>query len=450
MEEVQRAILVVDDEEIARETLDLVLRERDYRVATAPDGQRAIRLLQEQVFDVVVADLKMEGMNGLDVLEAVKESWPDVEVIVITGYASLDTAKEAIKKGAYDYIVKPFKMDEVTQTIRGAVEKRGRLEEDERLRRELEERYRYSEIIGKSPMMLKVFDLITKAADTDSSVLISGETGTGKELVARVIHNRSLRSGRPFVTVNCGAFSEEELTRELFAQAREGTAAGTAVKGLLEEADGGTIYLDEITETTPGVQVKLLRFLQEKEITHIGGMQPKTLDVRVIAGTNRSPRRAVQKGWFRQDLYYRLSVVEIHMPALSERKEDIPLLAQHFLDRYCRKQGIEKKRFSSEALKRLKTYEYPGNVRELANIVQRAAVLATGEEVEGRHLPQELMSVRMKSPRNETAGLPSLQDQESKHIQRVLASTGYNRTRAAEILGLDRSTLWRKMKKYGL
>ena len=449
--DVKRAVLIVDDEEITRRNLSHVFKKEHYRVETSADGKSALKILQDQVFDVVLVDLKMEGMNGMEVLERVKKKWPDVEVIVITGYASLDSAIEAIKKGAYDYIAKPFKFDEVKLTVSKAIEKRGLLEENKRLRQDLKERYRFAEIVGKSRKMQDVFELISRVATTEANVLISGEAGTGKELAARAIHYRSRRQEKPFISVTCGALSEELLADELFGHEKGAFAGIDAMKtGLLEAADGGTIFLDEITETTAGMQVKLLRFLEDGEIKRLGGDAPIKLDVRVIAATDRNPRRDVQKGRLRQDLFYRLGVMEISMPSLYERRDDIPLLALHFLEKYCREQRKEISGISEPARDILKNYDYPGNVRELERIMERAVVLADGDLIEPSHLPAELAHGQERLRKARESELPSLEEQEKQHIERALKSADYNRARTAEILGLDRSTLWRKMKKYGL
>lgn len=442
-------ILVVDDEEIARSNLEHVLRREGYQVATAASGQQALRLLEERDFDLVLTDLKMERIDGMEVLEKTKARRPEVEVIMITGFATISSAVEAVKKGAYHYIAKPYNLSEVREAVGKALERK-------RLRdgaRELKSRAAEDEapfLIGESPKIQEVTRLIKQVAGSESSVLITGESGTGKELAARMIHHYSRRSQGPFVAINCAAFSEELLANELFGHEKDAfTGATTAKAGLLETAAGGTLFLDEIGDMPASMQAKLLRAVQEREIMRVGGTKAIPLDVRFVAATNQDLKRAVDEGKFRRDLFYRLNVVSLRLPPLAERKEDIPLLACYFLDRYATSAGKQINDISEEARELLTAYEYPGNVRELENIIERAVALEDGPTIMAKDLPADLQQLVIQTFRRD-GQLLSLEEREKEYVKWVLHQVDGNKTKAAEMLGINRVSLWRKLKRYGL
>ncbi|MBI5140581.1 MAG: sigma-54-dependent Fis family transcriptional regulator [Nitrospirae bacterium] len=444
-------LLIIDDERIALKNLEHVLAKEGYEVATALNGQLALRLLREQPFDVVLTDLKMEKIDGMQILRRCKELYPDIEVIMITGYATVETAIEAMKHGAYHYVAKPFKLDEVRKVVREATEKVALKRENRHLRESLETIRESGEIITQDPVMLRVLDTARDIAPTDCNVLVTGESGTGKELVARYIHRHSKRAPSTFLAINCGAFSEELLANELFGH-EKGAYTGAALlkKGLVEMADGGTLFLDEITEMSPSMQVKFLRVIQEKEFIRLGGNEPVKVNVRFIGATNRSIHEAVESGEFRQDLYYRMNVVTIPLPPLADRKGDVPMLAYHFLKKYAARMGRNMNEISEDVMHILNTYNYPGNIRELENIIERGVALAKGIRLETAHLPDDLKRIGIKVFRKQAGRIPSLDDQEKSYIQWVLNEVDGNRSRAASVLGIDRVSLWRKLKRYGL
>jgi DNA-binding NtrC family response regulator len=444
-------ILVVDDEPIALRNLERVLGKEGYDVSTASNGQGALRQLRQKTFDVVLTDLKMEKIDGMQVLRRCKELDPDVEVILITGYAAIDTAIEAMKGGAYHYIPKPFKLDEVRRIVAGAAEKVALKKENRRLRESVEGLKDRVDIVTQDPGMLRVLDTARDVTPTDCNILITGESGTGKELVARYIHRHSRRSGAIFLGINCGAFTEELLTSELFGHEKGAfTGAGAQKKGLVEMANGGTLFLDEITEMSPAMQVRLLRVLQEREFIRVGGTEAVRVDVRFIAATNRNLEEAISSGEFRQDLYYRLNVVHLALPPLAERRDDVPMLAHFFLKKHCERMGKKVESISDEVLRVLSEYGFPGNVRELENIIERGVALAKGSVLEISHLPEDLRRTKLKVFRREAGRIPSLHDQEKAYIHWVLGEVDGNRARAAAILGIDRVSLWRKLKRYGI
>lgn len=380
-------ILIVDDERSLRDVLSIMLKRAGYDVSVASDGDEAIARIEKELFDLVITDLKMPKVGGLDVLKAVKDTSPDSVVLLITAFASAESAVEAMKLGAYDYLTKPFQVDEVQLIIRNALEKRRLATENMLLKREMAEKALQTRLIGKSDAMQKVFNVIKKVADTKSNVLICGESGTGKELVARAIHASSARARMPFVPVNCSALPETLLESELFGYMKGAfTGAATNKAGLFEVANGGSIFLDEIGETTPATQVKLLRVLQEREFRRVGGTQDVKVDVRVIAATNKDLEKAVAEGVFREDLYYRLDVIPITLPPLRQRTEDIPMLAQHFLEKYSHAGGtsaptLSAPMLSADVLKLLMAHEWKGNVRELENLIERAVAFGGGEMI---------------------------------------------------------------------
>jgi DNA-binding NtrC family response regulator len=438
-------IIVIDDDPIALKNLRRILESEGYGVSTFSDPVRALRKMEQKAYDLVLTDLKMPGLDGLEVLEKVKSRFPFTEIIVITGYASLEGAVEATKKGAYHYLPKPFTPEQIRKTVAVALE-------EKRIREEAEKSINNGRVlIGKSAKTREIEHLIEKVAPLDCNVLITGDSGTGKELVARAIHIRSKRAGCPFVAFNCGGFSEELIANELFGHEREAfTGASTRKLGIIETADGGTLFLDEVGEMPISMQVKLLRVLQERELIRVGGTSPIPLDIRVIAATARDLKASVAEGIIRQDLFFRLNVVNIVLPKLSERREDIPLLAYHFLAKYQRRTGKNIKAISPEALSILTNYLYPGNVRELENIIERALALCDGRSIRVRDLPEDLRNVELQifeRPGNPTMTLEEL---ERDYITHVLRLTRGAKGEAARILGIDRASLWRRMKKYNI
>ncbi len=447
----QARILVVDDEKVALKNLEYVLKKEGYDVAATSSGVNALKILQENEFDVVLTDLKMERVDGMEILETCKRLYPDTEIIMITAYATITSAVETIKKGAFDYIAKPFRLDEVKRVVREAVEK-VRLKKENRLLREELEKYKgKTKIITQDPEMQRLLRIAEQIGPTDCNVLISGESGTGKELFARYIHYVSNRRDGPFVAINCGAFTEELLGNELFGHEKGAFTGATALKkGLIEMASGGTLVLDEITEMPPSMQVKLLRVIQERELIRLGGTEPVKVDVRFIAATNRDIQDAIKNGSFRQDLYYRLNVVSIRIPPLAERRDDIPLLSYYFLKKYSTLMKKDVTELSGDVMNLLMNYDFPGNVRELENIIERGVALTNSNTIETSHLPEDLRHMSIKIFRKKEGKIPTLEEQEEAYIKWVLKEVGGNKTLAAQILGIDRVSLWRKLKKYGM
>ena len=444
-------ILIVDDEQIALRNLEHIMKKEGYEVTSTQSGPNALKLLEEQYFDLVLSDLKMEKVDGNQILKRCKEVSPDTEVVMITGYASLQSAIQVMKKGAYDYVTKPFKLDEVRRVVREALEKVMLKKENHQLREQIEKFSGKVKFITQNPLIQKLLETARQIAPTDCSVIITGESGTGKELLARYIHFMSQRADGPFMAVNCGAFTEELLTNELFGHEKGAfTGAASAKKGLIEMATGGTLFLDEITEMPPSMQVKLLRVIQEREVLRVGGTEPIKIDVRFLAATNRDIQEMIKDGQFRQDLYFRLNVVTFRIPPLSERKDDIPLLSYYFLNKHCVMQKKEIAEIGQEVIALLMNYDFPGKVRELENIIERGVALAHGERIETAHLPEDLKELSIKTFRKREGKYPSLEDQEMSYIKWVLQEVGGNKTIAAQILGIDRVSLWRKLKKYGL
>jgi len=444
-------ILIVEDELIARENLDHVLRKEGYDTVAVDSGQAAFQELEKGEFDLVLTDLRMQQVDGMQVLERTKELYPDTEVIVITGYATVTSAVEAMQRGAYHYLAKPYQIEEVRVLVRQALDKRRLRQEVTELRRQVETRREVSLIIGQSPAMVELKRLVEQIAPTDASVLILGETGTGKELVAKAIHHLSPRAEKRFMALNCGAFTPELLANELFGHEKEAfTGARGVKKGLLEAASGGTVFLDEIADMPPAMQVKLLRVLQERTLLRVGGTTEIPVDIRVLAATNKDLKKEVELGNFRRDLYFRLNVVTLVVPPLVERRDDIPLLTQHFLEKFAREQGKAIRELSPEVLELLQHYEFPGNVRELENIMERAVTLCRGHTIELSHLPPDLQNRRFQVQRRTRRELMTLEQNEREYILWVMEQVQGNKTRAAEVLGIDRVSLWRKLKRYGL
>jgi len=438
-------ILIVDDELIMRESLAGWLKKDGHAIQTAPSGEEALEKLKDAHFDIMLVDIKMEGISGLEVLEQVKESDPDVAVVMITAYGSIPTAIEAMKNGAYDYMLKPFDPNELGVLI----EKIIRYQEQERemlfLREEHKERTRFESMIGQSKPMQDIFNLICDVAPMDSTVLITGETGTGKGLAAKAIHTNSPRCNGPFVTVNCGAIPEHLMETELFGHQKGAfTDAKETKKGRLELAHDGTIFLDEVGEIGMRMQIDLLRVIEDRVFYRVGGTQPLEVDFRVIAATNRNLEKAIKDGSFREDLFYRLNVVSIKMPALNQRKEDIPLLADHFLQRFIQETNKTIDKIDRDAMDELMLYDWPGNVRELENAIERAVVVGKERQIMPENLPI-LCHDPLLAPSNN-----SLKEVEKAHICQILTDYDWNIARSAKTLGIDRSTLYSKIKKYNI
>ncbi|HNQ05217.1 MAG TPA: sigma-54 dependent transcriptional regulator [Thiobacillaceae bacterium] len=442
-------ILLVDDERIALRNLQHVLTREGHRITATQSGVHALDLLHAQPFDLVLTDLRMDRVDGMQLLRRCKAQYPDIEVIMLTGYATLESAVEAMKEGAFHYIAKPFRLDEVRQTVAEALEKIRLKRENRALREQLDAYRGRVPIITRDGGMQRLLDMSRQVAPTGCNVLITGESGTGKELFARYVHAQGTHPDGPFLAINCGAFNEELLANELFGHARGAFTGAVGKTGLLEAAHGGSLFLDEVTEMSPAMQVKLLRAIQEKEVLPLGSTRPVRVDVRFIAASNRNMKDWVADGRFRQDLYYRLNVVNLHIPPLSQRREDIPLLAQHFLERAAPVMGKAVRDLSADALALLKAYDFPGNVRELENIIERGVALCQGDTLETAHLPDDLRDLSIRAFRRRDGKVIPLEEQEKDYILWVLAEAHGNQTLAAQLLGIDRVSLWRKLKKYG-
>lgn len=438
-------ILIVDDELIVRESLGGWLERDGHKVDKAASGEEALEKCQKTRYDILLLDIKMEGMSGLEVLKKVKENDPDLSVVMITAYGSIPSAIEAMKNGAHEYLLKPFDPDELIVLIEKIRKHQAETRETQFLREQYKERTRFESMIGQSRALQEVFDLIERIAPTDSTILIKGETGTGKGLAARAIHTKSRRGQGPFVVVNCGAFPEHLLESELFGYQKGAfTDAKTTKKGRLELAHGGTLLLDEVGEISTRMQIDLLRVLEDHIFYRVGGTQPIEADFRIIAATHKDLERAIKERTFREDLYYRLNVISFAMPPLREHKEDIPLLADYFLHRFAQETNKPVDQISREALDEMMLYDWPGNVRELGNAVERAVVVGRGRRILPRDLPI-FRSEYVSSPPGRT-----LREVEMTHLSSVLNETQWNVSKSAEILGIDRSTLYDKIKRYDL
>jgi DNA-binding NtrC family response regulator len=441
-------ILIVEDDDLMRELMTKILAGEHYHIFQASSGEEALKLLQEQAIDLVLTDLRLTGMNGLQLLTEVRTFDQEIVVIVMTAYASVETAVEAMRKGAYDYLTKPFINDEIRVMLRRALNQRHLSRENRHLKRELRERYRFENIVGNSEAMEKVYRLIEKMSGISSNVLIVGETGTGKELVARAIHYNSERSDRPFVAVNCGALTESLLESELFGHLKGAfTGAIANQEGFFRKADKGTLFLDEISEISHGLQVRLLRAIQEREVIPVGGREPLRFDVRLIAATNRLLEDEVKKGTFREDLFYRINVITIPLPPLRDRKEDVPLLVNHFLQKYAQRLGKPSVKILREAMQALVNYDWPGNVRELENMIERAVALCEEDLIERTDLPDKLTQVKI-AIRDLDEYEMTLDALEEQHIRKVLQKVNGDKVKAAQILGINLSTLYRKLARY--
>lgn len=449
MKEKGYRILVIDDDFEMCDLLSEFLDREGFDVFPLRDGFEALGLLRKEEFDVIITDLKMKGVKGLDILNEAQKLAPLTPVIMITAFGTIESAIKAMKMGAYDYITKPFQMEELLMIVQKALETRLLKKEVFRLKREVESRYQFHKLIGKSPSMQKIYDLIERISASSSNVLITGESGTGKELVAKAIHYNGIRKEGPFIAINCSAIPENLLESELFGYKKGAfTDAKSDKKGLIFEANEGTLFLDEVTEMPLSLQAKLLRVIEEREVRPLGDTNSYPIDVRFISASNKNIELLIQQGRFREDLYYRLKVIDIEMPPLRERKEDIPILIQSFITRYSQEFKKNVSGISEEAIKILLNYSWPGNVRELENIIQRAITLSQHERILPEDLPPYLIQ-RTDEKLFEWAleEKMTLEQLEKEYIKRVLIETGGNKSKAAEILGLDRKTLYRKLQE---
>ncbi len=444
-------ILLVDDEEINVQNVGHFLEHQGFFVKTATSGNEALSLLNQSHFDLVITDLKMGDVDGVQVMRTAKELHPEIEVIIVTGYATVNSAVDAMSQGAFYYLPKPIKLKELHALVLRATEKTLLRREVTRLKQRIEAQQGTTQFIGQNPAILELKDSIAHFTQRDCNILISGETGTGKELVARTIYELSPRADKRFLPINCGAMTEELMVNELFGHEKDAyTDAGGLRNGLLESANGGVVLFDEIGEMPLNMQVKLLRVIQEKTIIRVGGTTEIPIDVRLLAATNRDLKEEVEKGTFRQDLYYRLNVVNLHIPPLRDRKDDIPLLVNYFLAKYSLP-NAKANNFSQEALCRLQDYDYPGNARELENIIERSLALCDDSEIQIHHLPTDLSKTQpfqILSVQGDKPPSRSLKENEREYILSVLRSVDGNKTKAAKIIGIDRVSLWRKLKKY--
>lgn len=453
-----QTVLIVDDEDSMREMLRILMTREGLEAVTAPNASDALQALSRRSFDLVISDIRMPGLSGIDLLRKIREEDLDTEVVLMTAYASTESAIEALKLGAFDYVTKPFQVDELLHTIHLALEKRSLSQENILLKADLSQKDQFGEMIGGNPRMRQIYALIERIAPAGSTILIHGESGTGKELVARAIHQRSARASHPFVTVNCGGIPETLLESELFGHIKGAyTGAYATKKGLFDMASGGTIFLDEIGEMTPAMQVKLLRTLQEKRVRPVGASEDHPVDIRIIAATNRNLETMVAEKQFREDLYYRINVISIGMPPLRERREDIALLATHFLKQYAESMGKPTPSLSRDALDALESHPWPGNIRELENVVERAIAIANGPRIERSHLPETLQGNRAPRGFRDVDVPPSgfdlndaVEGVRKVYIQKALELEGGNLTRAAKRLGITFRSIRHFVKKYDI
>jgi len=442
-------ILVVDDERDICRALEFLLSRQGYKVVTANSGQEALKKIESEDFDLVISDLRMEGIDGLQVLEKALAVNSGLIVIIMTAYASVESAVEAMKRGASDYIVKPFINEDVKMTVRRLLEHKKVLMENLALRQQLSQQFGSREFVGVSPQIAKVFDVLSKVIPTRSNILILGESGTGKGLIAEVVHNNSQRKDKPFICINCSAIPENLLESELFGY-RKGafTGATSDKKGLITMADQGTLFLDEIGDMPVGLQAKVLKVLETGEVQPLGDTKAAFVDVRLIAATNKDLEEQIRKGLFREDLYYRLNVIEVKIPPLRERREDINVLAQHFIEKYSKENSKKVSGITDEALAALNNYPWPGNIRELRNVIERAVVLSGGSDIGIAELPDKIQT------RDSSAGMHTLKDRldyyEEKIIKEALQANDWRKEDTALQLGVDLATLYRKIKKLGI
>ncbi|MGZ3614996.1 MAG: sigma-54-dependent transcriptional regulator [Thermodesulfobacteriota bacterium] len=452
-------ILVADDEQSMREFLDIMLKKEGYKVSLASNGEEVAKLVENDLFDLVLLDIRMPKLDGISALKKIKSNAPETIVIMITAYASADTAIKAMKEGAYDYITKPFKVEEIKLIIKNALEKKNLQKENILLKQVVRDRFHFGNIIGQSPKMVALYDLLEKVSPTKTNILITGESGTGKELVAKAIHYNSPRKEKPFVTLNCGAIPESLIESELFGHMKGAfTDAIATKKGLFEVADEGTIFLDEISELPLLMQVKLLRVLQDKEFKRVGGTEDIRVDVRIMAATNKDLEEAVKEKRFREDLFYRLNVIQIKLPPLRDRKEDIQILANHFLKKYSQELSKAISKISPEALQILLNYEYPGNVRELQNIIERAVALEGSQELTPHNLSSYLSEqpllkkgpIDIEIPNDGIDLEKMVEDLERSLLLKALDRTKGIKKKAAELLHINFRSMRYRLEKYGL
>lgn len=442
------SILIVDDQPNFRFSLSVALKREGHEIFEANDGRQAVKLLEQSARDIVITDLKMPGMDGLSLLREVKKISPSTEVVVMTAFGSVDTAVEAMRYGACDYITKPFQPEELVIVVNRTLDRLGLRKRVKDLESIIGETFKAEGIVAASPNMRKILQLVADISHSDGTTLITGESGTGKELIARAVHANGRRRERPFITINCAALPDTLQESELFGYVRGAfTGAERNKPGLIEEADTGTLFLDEIALASPSAQSKLLRFLQYGEFRRLGDTQERHVDVRLIAATNSDLQALISENRFREDLFYRLNVIPIHVPPLRERPEDVPVLANHFLERFAENEGKSIDGFDGEATEILAAYEWPGNVRELENAVEYAVMLTRSGPITGGSLPPQ---VRADSAGGNDGAPRTLEEVEAAHIVRVLESTDWNQDKAAGALGIGRTTLWRKLKRYGI
>ncbi|MBN2255146.1 MAG: sigma-54-dependent Fis family transcriptional regulator [Deltaproteobacteria bacterium] len=445
----KNTILVVDDDHVHRTMLRTLLSGWGYNVTESDDGDTAIEKVKEQPFDLILMDIRMIRVSGIEALEIIRDINPSIPIILMTAYASVETAVEGLKKGAYDYLTKPLDFDELHLAIERAMDHTRLREENRLLRANLGTRFDRRNIVGRSASMEKLLEMVSQVSEADATVLITGESGTGKELIAGAIHFNSPRKDRPFIKINCAAITETLLESEIFGHEKGSfTGADRRKEGKFLQADGGSLFLDEVGEMSLAMQVKLLRVLQDKEITRVGGDDVITVDVRVIAATNKNLLEEVSAGRFREDLFYRLNVITLHVPPLRERREDIPLLAQHFLTTFAEKNRKEIKGFTPRAMDRMLRYEWPGNIRELMNVIERSVVLSRAEYLDDSSLP--LDETHEPAEGDVLSGTLPLEEVEKATIVKTLEATGGNKSEAARRLGITRRTLHQKLRKYGM
>jgi DNA-binding NtrC family response regulator len=451
MPNVNQRILIVEDETPMCDLLLSVFAEKGYDVEGCQNGEAAVGRLEQRDYALVITDIKLPGMSGLELLARIRLDWPDVAVIIMTAFSSISSAVEAMKLGAEDYIGKPFQLDELAITVEKALERRSLRREVRELRAEVRERYNFTNIVGRSKPMQQLFEIIKRiAARRDASALIIGSTGTGKELVARAIHYNSDRKSAPFVPIDCSAIPEALLESELFGHQKGAfTGAHETRRGLIEEAQGGTVFLDEINSLSQNLQVKLLRVLQERVVRRVGGRESTSVDIRLVSASSQDLEDAVRRGEFRQDLFYRLNVVPVRLPDLKDRREDIPLLAQHFLQHFAQRQGDPPRRFSNEAMRILMGHSWPGNVRELENAVEHALTMGAGDTLTPNDLPSGVTAPERDVVEEALLDNASLEEIERRYILRMMEKMEGHQVKTAQALGIDRRTLYRRLRQYG-
>ncbi len=442
------SVLIVEDDTKLRHALKEIMTREGYAVDATESGDTAVSMIKDTVYDLVITDLKLPGIDGMDVLRSVQKLARDTSVIIITAYATVDTAVEAMKEGAEDYIAKPFNLEEIRLVVRKVLDKKALVDDNRFLRNQLKKKYSFGNLVGNSEAMVEVYKTIEKIKNSRATILILGETGTGKELVARAIHFNSVRSEKPFLPVNCAALAETLLESELFGYVKGAfTGAVRDKQGVFEVAHGGTVFLDEIGDISPRLQQILLRVLENGEIQPVGSTTRRKVDVRVVAATNKELEDMVKQGTFRADLYYRLNVISLELPPLRMRKEDIATLAGHFLRKYATENEKTINDMSRDALRLLERYHWPGNVRELENVVERATLLETSREITPESLPENIRNAPQAPPVNPDEDLQTLEEVGRTYIETVLKKTGGNKARASEILGINRTSLWRMIQR---